>query len=1005
MGASVLRGGDVRSNVAVVATKVRVPDVPSMGLERLDARLDRVWTHRLGLVVAPAGSGKTSLLARFATRAPGPVGWYRAEGWDSDEPALVRHLEAALAPAMPGVSRRWATVADIANALASWRGEHVLLVVDDLHTLEATAAEAALERLIDYAPRRLTVLAASRVPPRFNLPRLRVSGQLMELTGEDLRFRSWEVERLFRDFYGEPLPPEELARLARRTEGWAAGLQLFHLATRGRPPEERRRLLGELGISSRLARDLRDYLARNVLDQLPVDLRRFLVDTSVLGRLSAPLCDRLLGRTDSRDVLEDLERRRLFTHRLPEDGWFRYHEVLRSHLQAVLLEELGPSGLRERFCTAGGLLVESGAVAEGVEAFCRGEDWDRVAGLLGGNGREVADGRSPWLDALPVAIISNDPWLLLASARRLRADGRLAEAANAYRRAETAFGPTDAGQICKVERQAIGHWLNGAHGLGGETRDPVAILRRALIRDPLAAVRAAERLDAAEGQVVAGLAAIVAGHVARARRDLVHAAERPDAGRQLRIVAALGAGVAGLLMGQRQAALEVEGAVASAEESGADWLSRMGRAALALSGSPEAIRETKAVEEASRRLGDSWGELIAQLCAAWGGALADRPLGDLDALIESSRSLHAGTLESWGRGLAALAAATVFDPEARETAIAAEATARATGVPAASLCAHLALAALGGSPTDVAEHGAVADAIASETGLLLPTTRSAARSSAEANASGEVAALRRLNGARHDESSQPAERGAGRPPLEIRLLGGFEIRLDGRTVDLSTIRPRARALLRLLALNAGQAVHRETIEAAMWPDADSEAAGRSLHVAVAALRRVLEPGAGRGSFQLLRRDGDAYRLALPSAAIVDLFGFERGLSAGRVARERGDDGAAKRAFEAALEAYAGDLLPEDGPVEWVADRREQARLAAVGAAQGLAEICLRQGDAEGAARAAVTGLRIERYHDPLWRLLIRSRDEAGDQGAATRARAGYEQMLAELGLQVDVAGA
>ncbi|NJD29046.1 MAG: hypothetical protein FIA92_12195 [Chloroflexi bacterium] len=185
----------------------------------------------------------------------------------------------------------------------------------------------------------------------------------------------------------------------------------------------------------------------------------------------------------------------------------------------------------------------------------------------------------------------------------------------------------------------------------------------------------------------------------------------------------------------------------------------------------------------------------------------------------------------------------------------------------------------------------------------------------------------------------------------------------------------------------------------MWPDADPEAASRNLHVAIAALRRVLEPGAGRGTFQLLRRDGDAYRLGLPAGAEVDLLRFEAAVASGRAARERGAEGAAKAAFEDALEAYTGDLLPEDGPAEWVADRREQARLAAGGAAQALAEICLGQGDAEGAARAASAGLRIERYHDPLWRLLIRSRDEAGAQGAASRARLGYDQMLAELGVQ------
>jgi ATP/maltotriose-dependent transcriptional regulator MalT len=220
-----------RVSSSVVATKVRIPQMPSMPLDRLDGQLDAAWGHRLGLVVAPAGSGKTTLLARFAMRAPGPVGWYRAESWDRDEEALVSHLEAALAPALEGVDGDWGSVVDAANALAAWPGAPVLLVIDDLHTLEETPAEAALERFISYAPSSLTVVIASRVPPHFNLSRLRVSGALLELSGDDLRFRSWEVERLFRDFY-------ERAH-ARRAEA-AAGRARFQLTPDRRLPDPQR---------------------------------------------------------------------------------------------------------------------------------------------------------------------------------------------------------------------------------------------------------------------------------------------------------------------------------------------------------------------------------------------------------------------------------------------------------------------------------------------------------------------------------------------------------------------------------------------------------------------------------------------------------------------------------------------------------------------------------------------------------------------------------------------
>lgn len=945
-----------------------------MPVDRLDAQLDAVWAHRLGLVVAPAGSGKTTLLARFAQRAPGPVGWYRAEGWDRDEQAMLTHVEAAIAPVLNGIPRGWETVADAANAFESWDGERVLLVIDDLHTLQSTPAESALERLIDYAPDSVTFVIASRVPPGFNLSRMRVSGALLELSGDDLRFRSWEVERLFHEFYAEPLPPEELARLARRTEGWAAGLQLFHLATRGRTPDEKRRLLGELGTSSRFTRD---YLTRNVLHQLPEELRRFLLDTSVLGRLSGPLCDRLLERTRSAEILADLEHRRLFTQSLPEDGVYRYHEVLRSYLQAALLQELGEEGIHERFRAAGALLVSAGAVPEALEAYCRGEDWESARRLLESQGAAVADGANAWVDALPTATILHDPWLLLASARRLRAEGRFKDAIDRYQRAELAFGSADAALVCRDERQGLAGWLDGSSVV---RTDGFGLLRAAVRREPLAVVGAAKSLPPPTDSLVAGMAALLAGQASTARRELLHAAQLPDASRQAQVVGSLGAGFAGLLMGQRHAAVEVEGAVAAAEAVGLDWLARVGRASLALTGAPESIREAEAVAVASAAIGDTWGEALARLCAGWGALVAQRDVPDGDALLSQLRSLDAPVLEACARGIVALAAVRAGEPDSREAAAATEAVARSAGSNAARLLAYLALSEASADPDEAEEYLDLALAISRETGIQPP-------SAPELPARGDA----------------PDGQGVA-PPVTVRVLGAFELMLDGQEVDLSAIRPRARTLLRLLCVNAGARVHHETIENALWPDADAEASGRNLHVAIAALRRALEPAQMRGSFQLLRRDGDAYLMDVPPGSEVDIQRFMRAVSRGRLARERSDPGAAAAAYREALDLYRGDVLPEDGPAEWVAELRESCRLAAVEATQALAEILLASGEAAGAARACAIGLRIERYHDPLWRLLIEARDRAGDPGAASRARLGYDQMLAELGIPASATG-
>ena len=358
-----------------------------MPLDRVDARLETVWQHRVGLVVAPAGSGKSTLLSRFALRHSGPVGWYRAEGWDRDEPALLAHVEAALAPALNGTPRDWQTVADAANALETWHGEPILLVIDDLHTLQETPAEAALERLIEYAPQQLTILIASRVPPLFNLPRMRVSGELLELTGEDLRFRSWEVERLFHDFYAEPLMPEELARLARRTEGWAAGLQLFHLATRGRTPDERRRVLGELGDSFAIHARLPDAQRAPPTAGGPAPISAGLVRAGPIERAGVR---RLAG--PHRQWRHPVRPRKPS----PVHATAARGRPLSLPRGASLISACGAArgGRRRRTCisrfrAAAAVLLQAGAVPEALEAYCHAEDWESASRLLASQGASL----------------------------------------------------------------------------------------------------------------------------------------------------------------------------------------------------------------------------------------------------------------------------------------------------------------------------------------------------------------------------------------------------------------------------------------------------------------------------------------------------------------------------------------------------------------------------------------------------------------------------------------
>ncbi len=327
----------------VIGARVRTPRVRALPRERVDALFDRIWDQRLSLVVAPAGSGKTTALAQFAERSAHPVAWYRAEESDESLSDFLAHLARALTDALPGVAGSFETVRGVVAALERWSGDRAAILIDDLHVLRGSPAEAAIGRLIDYLPPNFCVAATSRRLPTFDVSRLRLDGELLEIGTDDLRFRTWEVEQLFRDLYGTTLPPEDLARLTRRVEGWAAGLQLYHLAARSKPPHERRKLIDAVSSTSRLGRE---YLTRNVLASLDDELRTFLIDTCVLTVLTGPLCDELTGRNDSRALLEHLEREQLFTFALDEEGAYRYHEVLRSHLDALLVERDGGDGAR-----------------------------------------------------------------------------------------------------------------------------------------------------------------------------------------------------------------------------------------------------------------------------------------------------------------------------------------------------------------------------------------------------------------------------------------------------------------------------------------------------------------------------------------------------------------------------------------------------------------------------------------------------------------------------------
>jgi DNA-binding SARP family transcriptional activator len=955
----------------VMASKIHVPLAPLLVRTRLNDTLDRLKNHRLGLVVAPAGSGKTSLLVQFALAAEVPVAWCRVEVSERDASAFLAHVGAAVAASL-GVPAADPSVEGVVRVIESCSADRLLLVLDDLHLLEGSDAEQALQRLVDCAPPALSVLAAARRPPGLNLSRLRVSGQLLEISAEHLRFRTWEVERLFRDFYQEPLPPEALADLTRRTEGWAAGLQLFHLATLGKPADVRRRAVASLG-SRRL---LRKYLADNVLAGLPAALREFLVGTCVLGRLTGPLCDALLGTTGSRATLEEIEVRQIFLHELDE-GVYRYHEVLRFYLEGVLVDQVGEGAARARYRRAAFLLEDAGFLPEALRAFYRSEDWRSAERLLGGRGSQLLGFGTNWLDSLPSGLIDQDPWLVLGTARRLLASGRLTAAVASYRRAETAFHPAGVAEVCRRERRVAHLWLDPAPTIAGRSLDWPDIFRAAARGTPLGARQQAAALPGPAGRLAEGIAFLLAGYGSDARRLLAHAANAPDISAAVGASARLGMAMVSLSMeGSPEHRAELEYAATEAEALGLPWVARVGRAALALGGQAEGVAEAAAVRRHCHDQGDVWGEACSGLFEAIGLLESG---GDAAALLEANadqfRRLGGGSLEAWSRSLLALALTRAGHPEAEQAAVQAEAFARNAGVPGARALAFGALAAHADDPARRE---------------LLELSRAIAE---DADWIPERLAWSGLHPQDGEQGFDPA---TVAHDAQVRCFGGFALLRSGEAVDLGPVKPRARTALRILAAHAGRGVHREVLMHALWPDVDSANAIRNLHVAISAVRRCLEPDVPRGASSLLLREADTYRLRLEGVEL-DVVTFERAVTEGRTARVAGDADRARAALETALDVYRGELLPEDGPSDWVVELRDRYRIEAAEAAAALAELELRERP-EKAVEACWRGLGIDRYRDDLWRLLAEAHTRAGDHAAVVRATQEYQAVLVELGI-------
>ena len=444
----------------LLATKLHVPG-PRAGFvprPRLAQRLDEGADRGLVLVCAPAGSGKTVLLADWARRGSRPAAWLSLDDADNDPARFWRHAVAALARARPGLGERVGPllgppapvsfeglVTTLINELAAQSGDgEARLVLDDYHLIGSQPVHASVGFLLEHRPPGLDVVLASRVDPPLALARLRARGQLTELRAAELRFTAGEAAALLREAVSTDLPDAAVAALAERTEGWAAGLQLAALSLRGQPD-----VAGFVSAFTGSNRYVLDFLTEEVLERQPGAVRVFLLETAVLERLSGPLCDAVTGRTASQALLEQAERAGLFLMPLDEvRHWWRYHHLFADLLRARLQEEQ-PGRAAELHRSAAAWYEEHGAADDAIRhaVAAREMTWAGrlielhfdAAFYLRGEGATV----QRWLSLLPEELIQTRPRLLLAQASLANASGHAEEVERSVDAAEHASAVTD----------------------------------------------------------------------------------------------------------------------------------------------------------------------------------------------------------------------------------------------------------------------------------------------------------------------------------------------------------------------------------------------------------------------------------------------------------------------------------------------------------------------------------------------------------------------------------
>ncbi len=444
----------------ILATKLYIPPPrPEVVMRsRLLARLNEGLHGKLTLVSAPAGFGKTTLISQWVAGCGRAVAWLSLDGgdYDRDPTHFLHYVIAALQRVAAGDIGKGVLAALLQSPQPPLEAilvallneidtisDNFLLVLDDYHLVESLPLDQSLTFLLDHLPPQMHLVIATREDPQLPLARFRARGQLTELRAPDLRFTITEAAEFLNEVMGLNLSAADVATLESRTEGWIAGLQLAALSM-----QRRTDTASFIQAFTGSHRFVLDYLTEEILQRQPEAVRDFLLKTSILNRLSGPLCDAVTEQPDGHGMLKALERGNLFVVPLDDQRqWYRYHHLLADVLQTHLMDEsrYQVSTLHHR---ASLWYAQHGLWSDAIRHALAAEDFERAADMIELNGSAMqANFQSAtwfcWVKALPDELVRTRPVLSVWYAYGLFGSGDMESAETHLKNAERWLKPAE----------------------------------------------------------------------------------------------------------------------------------------------------------------------------------------------------------------------------------------------------------------------------------------------------------------------------------------------------------------------------------------------------------------------------------------------------------------------------------------------------------------------------------------------------------------------------------